>query len=174
VKLLRDGPRRRAQLAQELEGAYQASRTGIAGRAYGLGRAVMNGDPMIGIVMDKAPGGFVSPSRTENMTTEQEAAAKVEAAQWRAAVNERTLETLEAYRTRLLAGGQAYTGELQFFVDDTGAIRPIDFQALKPLPVDPAARDAAIASHNAEFQSHREALEAISKENAAKQGTPTP
>ena len=169
AKMMPDMARRRAGLEQELKGAYQASRTGIGGRAYGVARAVINGQPKIGIVMERAEGGFISVAKGENWTAADLQAATDEAAHWRSKVNDETVASLEAYRSRLLANGQYYSGELQFFVDENGQIRPIDFQGLHPLPTDPVERQEAIESHNADFDRQREALEAIAKENAAKQ-----
>jgi hypothetical protein len=172
AKMLPDTPRRRAQLQRELEGAYQASRTGIGGRAHGLARAVVNGQQRIGIVMDKAGGGFIDVAARESWTPEQAAAATAEAAQWRSAVNETTIETLDAYRQRLLDNGSYYSGELQYFVDGNGALRPIDFQGIEPLPAEPAARQKAIDEHNAQFAKERAKLEKIAAQNAAGQDAP--
>ena len=172
AKMLPDTPRRRAALEQELEGAYQASRTGIAGRAYGLARAVINGYQRIGIVMDKASGGFIDVAPRESWTPEVAEAATTEAAHWRSAVNETTIETLDAYRQRLLDNGQHYSGELQYFVDEAGRFQPIDFQGIEPLPAEPEARQNAIDEHNQQFAKEQDKLEKIAAENAAGHGTP--
>jgi hypothetical protein len=169
VKLMPDRGPRRVALEEELEGAYQAARTGLGGRAYGVARAIINGNPKIGIVMEKAPGGFVNTVSRGEMTEEQYAAAGQEAAQWRSKVNDNTLQSLEAYRARLLANGQFYHGELQFFVDENGTIRPIDFQGMERLPTNPEDQEQAIATHNEVFEAAREHLDEIAKENAAKQ-----
>ncbi len=172
AKMLPDNPRRRAAIEGELEGAYQASRTGIGGRAYGLARAVINGNQRIGFVMDKAGGGFIDLAPRESWTPEVAAAATAEAAHWRSAVNETTIETLDAYRQRLLDNGQHYSGELQYFVDENGRFQPIDFQGIDPLPAEPEARQKAIDAHNKQFAKEHDDLEKIAAENAAGHGTP--
>jgi hypothetical protein len=171
AKMLPDTPRRRAALERELEGAYQASRTGIAGRAHGLATAVINGNRRIGIVMDKAGGGFIDVAPRESWTPEVAEAATAEAAHWRSAVNETTIETLDAYRQRLLDNGQHYSGELQYFVDENGRFQPIDFQGIEALPAEPEARQRAVDEHNEQFKKERDKLEEIAAENAAGQGT---
>ena len=172
AKMVPDNPRRRAAVEAELERAYQASRTGIGGRAYGLACAVINGNQRIGFVMDKAGGGFIDLAPRESWTPEVAAAATAEAAHWRSAVNETTIETLDAYGQRLLDNGQHYSGELQYFVDENGRFQPIDFQGIDPLPTEPEARQKAIDEHNKQFAKEHDDLEKIAAENAAGHGPP--
>jgi hypothetical protein len=172
AKLLPDTSRRRTELSNELEGAYQASRTGFAGNAQGVVRAIVNGQPKIGIAMAKAQGGFIEALPPQGSTPEQKAAAQTEAARWRDAVNADTAASLQEYGERLLANGFHYGGELQFFVDDAGIVRPIDFAGIKPLSTDPVERAIEIKKHTDSFDSQTKALEKIAAENAAKRGAP--
>jgi hypothetical protein len=144
----------------------------------------MEGQLLVGLAMDMAPGGFVSAVRPERppgfefMTPEQQHAIELaneaayqsalpEAARWRAAVGERTVESLDTYGDGLLKNGYANTGELQFFVDGSGKIRPIDFTGIKPLPEDHTSPEAVdmIQQHMEHFDSARKHLLEIVEEN---------
>ncbi|HET6874709.1 MAG TPA: hypothetical protein VFH70_08025 [Acidimicrobiales bacterium] len=123
----------RARIDLEMRNAQAAASTGHAGRVYGIAEGTADGEHLSGFAMDRAEGGFIDsdeePNPGDTLTNDQ-----MEAAHWRSAVNDETPDRLMQYGRELALRGFGYwDGELQFFVDGQGHIRPMDFQGISRL-----------------------------------------
>lgn len=89
---------------RELTGALVAERTGFGPHVYGVVNA---GASRLAVAMARQPGRTINDAREH--------------------VNQTTREQLQRYRDELLQQ-EVYCIDLQFFVDQVGAIRPYDFE----------------------------------------------
>jgi len=140
--------------AQELVGALAADSTGFGPHVFGT--AIVNGNR--GIVMGRQPGGFIS-------TTSHNASHIQEAEHFSGRITENTITELNQYRDRLLQNNYMSGGDFQFFVDEQGHMRPIDFSVILPLPADHNARQQGIQNHMATFASEEQVLRGRLNEN---------
>ncbi|MGW6197323.1 WXG100-like domain-containing protein [Kribbella sp. NPDC055110] len=128
------------QIMDEFDGQYGAALTGYGPAPYGLVKATIGGREYVGVAMEPVPGGFITASSPDP-------AAIAETDRWRAAVTFDTVRQLDEYLHRLLQVGYHVRLDLQCLVDGTGNLHPIDFEFVRKLPVDPAARATAIQEH---------------------------
>jgi hypothetical protein len=151
---------------QDMLGAQAASRTGMGPKFYG---EVPAGPGKRAFAMEKVEGGFTEALPSEFATSAEILAAEKEAAFYASKVTQQTITDMEAYSQQLLKGGHYYEGEVQGMVSNSGRWRPIDFQAIRPLPPqsDKAAFDAAVKMHNDMFNLEKNTLQKLAQKNAA-------
>lgn len=149
----------------DMLGAQAASRTGMGPKFYG---EVPAGPGKRAFAMEKVEGGFTEAMPSEAATVAEIAAAEKEAAFYASKVTKQTITDVEAYSQQLLKGGHYYNGEVQGMVTNSGQWRPIDFQAIRPLPpaTDKVAFDAAMKMHNDMFELEKNALKKLAEKNA--------
>ena len=140
VKVMRRQERFRKKLMTEMEGARAAELTGYGPAVHGMVDVGTNPIPGYGFAMDRQPGGFTDAGSDT-------ASDRTEAAAVRASVTPATIEQLRDYGEKLIAQGYVNSGELQFVVDKSGGLRPIDFAGIHRLSTDPEAKKDMLESH---------------------------
>jgi hypothetical protein len=139
----------------EVASMKAAEKTGFGPKVYGVTTYyAANGDKMLGIVMEKVPGGFADTiSSSTDMAKHQ--AELVQNAKY---INHHTFRDLMAYRDRILEQGFFYRGDLQGFVAPNGHWRPIDLQSAVPVdaiaPKDKYVRNPQIPTVDEAAKAH--------------------
>jgi hypothetical protein len=129
--------------APDLEGAEAAAKTGYGPKFYGK---VDAGSGKQAFAMEKIAGGFPTPGARTKEAIEQAAKAA-------ASITRQTIADIEDYSRKLLQEGYYYSGEVQGLVDDKGRWRPIDFQAIRKLPLQGApGYDKAVKTHKGNIE----------------------
>ena len=172
---------------REINGAYGASKTGMA-EYFGIVQVTRPNGTIDGSVlafaMGKVQGGFVENFASNKSPGYGKAHSETLAA--KKAVSETTVNDIAQFGKRLIDNDYFAKGDLQGLVDANGNWRPIDFSCIRPLTkVDPnaspkvqaeqlAKRTKEIQDHNSTFKRESDGMKKILKNRSNTTGSAPP
>ena len=141
VKVYPDTPEFKDMFPLEIQAAQAASKTSVGPRFYG---EVQVGPGRRAFAMERIEGNFPAARPSIGLATE---AQEIEAMITQGKISDKTLEDVQTFGEELLGAGHYYTGEVQGLIDTAGRFRPIDFQGVRKLSLNPAEQAEQIATH---------------------------